>query len=454
MRNFARAPLSWQRERWVLLGTGALVVLLVLFVLPAISRMLHLSPAKAPTVSIPVELPPAAVETASATPKRAQPAMIAGVYGDPAEVDQWTRYSVRSGQNLGDIFAELGIPASVLEKTLNATKTSRTLAALRPGEQFAFLMKEPGKLAGLQFDADDTVRVVLRYAEDGGVYQQKVVRPLERRVRLATGVVDDSLFAAGAAAGLSGSMILRLADIFGYDVDFAQDLREGDRFAIVYEEVYRDGEKLRDGDILAASFTNQGKEHHALRFARTDGSVEFFGDDGRSLRKSFLRTPVEFSRISSGFSVARLHPVLGTMRAHKGVDYAAPTGTPVRAAGDGMVSFRGQQSGYGNVMVLNHGNHITTLYGHLSRFVPGLADGAHVHQGQVIAYVGMTGLATGPHLHYEFRVDGDHRDPLKVTLPKAEPLAGGELAEFRRRAAPLMAELALLDPPPPHFASR
>jgi len=239
-----------------------------------------------------------------------------------------------------------------------------------------------------------------------------------------------------------------MADIFGYDIDFAQDLREGDRFAVVYEEIWRDGEKLRDGDILAASFNNQGRDHTALRFQRGDGSVEYFGGDGRSLRKAFLRTPVEFTRISSGFSVARMHPILGTMRAHRGVDYAAPSGTPIRASGDGRITARGWQSGYGNVVQIDHGNHVSTVYGHMSRFGTGIANGTRVRQGQVIGYVGMTGLATGPHLHYEFRVNGAHRDPLRFVMPPAPPLSGTELAQFRTHSAPLLSELSLLSQEP------
>ena len=257
-------------------------------------------------------------------------------------------------------------------------------------------------------------------------------------------MVTRSLFYAGERAGLSDAMVLKLADAFGYDIDFAQDLREGDSFSVVYDDLYRDGELLRGGDIIAATFINDGKRYTAVRYVNARGESMFYSENGRPLRKSFLRTPVEFTRISSLFSTGRMHPILGKMRAHKGVDYAAPSGTPIRAAGDGKIVFRGWQSGYGNFVMIQHNAHITTAYGHMSRFANAKV-GQHVSQGQVIGYVGMTGLATGPHLHYEFRVDGGHRNPLTVTLPPPEPLPAGELAQFKAATAPMLAKLRLVD---------
>ena len=441
VRNFARAPLSWQRERWVIAGIAALIAVLALS-LPVGSRGLTAVPESASWASLPVTLPDPVVRGPSGA--SLPPGMVGGVYATPDDADRWTRYTVKPGQTLADIFADLGYSRSVLERVANATRSSRSLGALKPGEPLAFLTAAPGRLGAMQFDSDEATRVVLRVADDNGIYLQRVPRALERRMRLASGVIDDTLFGAAEAAGVSNTTMLRMADVFGYDIDFAQDLREGDHFAVVYEEIWRDGEKLRDGEILAASFTNQGKEHVALRFKRADGSSEYYGSDGRSLRKAFLRTPVEFTRISSRFSVARKHPILGTMRAHRGVDYAAPAGTPIRAAGDGRITARGWQAGYGNVLQLDHGNKVSTVYGHLARFGAGIANGTRVRQGQVIGYVGMTGLATGPHLHYEFRVGGMHRDPLRFAPPPAPPLSGTELAQFRGQTAPLLSELALL----------
>jgi len=213
---------------------------------------------------------------------------------------------------------------------------------------------------------------------------------------------------------------------------------------VLYDDVYREGEHLRDGDIIAATFINQGKRYTAIRYTNADGEILFYNEAGRPLRKSFLRTPVEFTRISSAFSTGRMHPILGYMRAHQGVDYAAPTGTPIRAAGNGKITFRGWRNGYGNFVTIQHNATISTAYGHMSRFANEKL-GEKVKQGETIGYVGMTGLATGPHLHYEFRVNGVHRDPLTVTLPAAEPLPATQLAQFKQKTAPMLAKLKIVD---------
>jgi murein DD-endopeptidase MepM/ murein hydrolase activator NlpD len=280
---------------------------------------------------------------------------------------------------------------------------------------------------------------------DAEVRESVAERALQRRVGSASGTITHSLFGAGEKAGLDDSVILKMAEVFGYDIDFAQDIRRGDHFAVIYDEVYRDGERLRSGDILAATFVNGGKRYVALRHPQADGTPGYYDAEGRPLKKAFLRSPVEFSRISSRFSSARRHPILGSTRAHRGVDYAAPKGTPIRTAGNGRVVFRGWKSGYGNCVIVQHANNVTTLYGHMSRFAAGRGLGTKVSQGEVIGYVGMTGLATAPHLHYEFRVGGVHRDPLTVPLPKAEPLGPGELLAFHRSSAPVMARLALIE---------
>ena len=231
-----------------------------------------------------------------------------------------------------------------------------------------------------------------------------------------------------------------MAGIFEWDIDFIQDVREGDTFTVIYEELWRDGVKLRDGQIVAAEFVNQGKSFRAARFSDSSGRASYYTPEGRSVRKAFLRAPLNFTRISSNFNPSRRHPVLNTIRAHRGVDYAAPTGTQIRAAGDGKVSFRGVQGGYGNTIILQHGGNITTLYGHLSRF-GSARDGARVSQGDVIGYVGSSGLATGPHLHYEYRVNGVHRNPRTVSLPPADPIAAEQQTAFRAATEPLWRQL-------------
>jgi murein DD-endopeptidase MepM/ murein hydrolase activator NlpD len=359
------------------------------------------------------------------------------------DTGSWSIVSVRSGQTVGDIFHQNGLNPGILQQLLGNSANASALRNVHPGDEFAFLRAADGSLRGLRFDRDEHTRVVVSFDADG-LHQRIVDRQIERRTHVAHGVVEHSLFDAGAQAGMSDSMVLKLANAFGYDIDFAQDLRQGDSFTVIYDDVYREGERLHDGEIVAATFINRGKRFSAFRYTDAAGNTMFYSDDGRPLRKAFLRTPVEFTRISSTFSAGRMHPILGTMRAHRGVDYAAPTGTPVHAAGDGKIVFRGWQNGFGNVVIVQHGGHYSTLYGHMSRFAS-IRDGQRVSQGQTIGYVGMTGMATGPHLHYEFRIDGTHRDPLSVTLPKPEPLPQIELARFRSQTQPMLARLKTLE---------
>ena len=234
---------------------------------------------------------------------------------------------------------------------------------------------------------------------------------------------------------------MELASLFGWDVDFVLDIREGDSFSVMYEEHFLDGEKIDEGPILAAQFTNQGNTFTALRYTDSAGDSNYFTPDGYSMRKAFLRSPVDFARISSRFNLQRKHPVLNRIRAHKGVDYAASTGTPIKSAGDGKIIFRGVKGGYGNVVIVQHGGNITTLYAHMKSFKRGQSVGSRVKQGQVIGFVGSSGLATGPHLHYEFRLNGVHKNPLTVKLPQAEPVAKAEKGSFDLAANKLMVQL-------------
>jgi murein DD-endopeptidase MepM/ murein hydrolase activator NlpD len=403
----------------VLASLFAFLALLIVTIVPGFaSAMRSASANERATLSLP--LPPLAGKTAEA-----------------AAGSAWQVVRVQSGQTLGAVFEQMGVPASVMHRVLEQP-SARTLSRLRAGAEIAFDLGHDGQLRGLRFERDEAARVELRLA-DGKIEEKVIERPLERRVMVASGEITSSLYAAGAKAGLSNAAINQMANAFSYDIDFTQDLRDGDRFQVVYEEIWRDGERLRSGGVVAASFVNRGKEFTALRYQR-NGKDEYFDLSGRPLKKSFMRMPIEFARISSRFNPRRKHPVLGTVRAHKGVDYAAGTGTPIMAAGDARVSFVGWQNGYGRTVVLDHGNGTTTLYGHMSRFGK-YKTGSRVSQGAIIGYVGMTGLASGPHLHYEFRVRGVHRDPLTVTMPKPDPLAGAELARFRAATAPAMAQL-------------
>ncbi|MGH8305563.1 MAG: peptidoglycan DD-metalloendopeptidase family protein, partial [Steroidobacteraceae bacterium] len=263
----------------------------------------------------------------------------------------------------------------------------------------------------------------------------------QMRTRTVRGTIDSSLFEAVAAAGAHDQTAVALADIFGWDIDFVLDVRTGDSFVVTYQEIWRDGTYVKDGPIEAAEFVNQGREYRAVRYTDPEGGTGYYTPDGRSLHKEFLRAPLQFTHVSSRFNSARLHPILNRIRAHKGVDYAAPVGTPVKAAGDGVIRFAGRNGGYGNMVEIQHSRSITTVYGHLSRFAHGTRVGAHVTQGTVIAFVGMTGLATGPHLHYEYRVNGVFKNPQTVVLPGAPPLNPKLAQDFHRHADPLLASL-------------
>jgi murein DD-endopeptidase MepM/ murein hydrolase activator NlpD len=307
---------------------------------------------------------------------------------------------------------------------------------LKPGELLRFMHRD-GELVGLERKLSDSETLKVT-REANGFTADVLENPLEMRTRTASATIDSSLFQAAADAELSDRIAFDLAEIFQYDIDFVLDIQPGDRFTVVYEEVLQDGALLRTGNILAAKFVNEGREYRAVRYVDRDGHGEYFTPDGKSLRKAFIRAPVQFSRVSSRFNPSRHHPVLNLIRAHRGVDYAAPVGTPVRAAGDGRVKFVGLQGGFGNVIELEHGSGVVTVYGHLSRFAPQLRRGQHVELGKVIGYVGMTGLATGPHLHYEYRVRGVHKNPQTVSLPDAAPVPTAEQDRFLTSTADLV----------------
>lgn len=432
LQNVAAAPICWRREHWVLGSVACVLTLLAGVVMPTWANAMRTDPEPVAHTTVTLPLPHLT---------EADPAI--GAIGHNALQPEWQFAKVRAGQTLSDIFSAQGISSSDLQRALDVEGDETTLRRIHPGDEFAFAFDANHVLQAMRFDRGDTTRVTLHFSPDG-VTSSDEDRAVERRMRVAHGVVNSSLFEAGEQAGISDAMVLKLAKAFGYDIDFAQDLRRGDSFSVIYDDVYREGERLKGGDIIAATFINQGKRYSAIRYTNAEGETLYYSEDGRPLRTAFLRTPVEFTRISSIFTTGRKHPILGKMRAHRGVDYAAPTGTPIHAAGTGKVVFRGKQRGYGNVVILKHGGKYSTLYGHMSRFAREKV-GQTVQQGQVIGYVGMTGLATGPHLHYEFRVNGVHKDPLKVTLPKQEPLPPTQFAQFKLKSAPLLAKLKMVD---------
>jgi murein DD-endopeptidase MepM/ murein hydrolase activator NlpD len=335
---------------------------------------------------------------------------------------------VSRNDTMDRLFRRFELNLSDLATLRNLPELRAQVDRLRPGELLRF-MHRGGELVGLERKLSDSETLKVTRGETGFV-TDVLENPLESHTRTASATIDSSLFQAAAEAGLPDSVAFTLAEIFQYDIDFVLDIQAGDRFTVVYEELFQDGVPLRTGNILAAKFVNAGREYRAVRYVDAQGHGEYFTPDGRSLRKAFIRAPVQFSRVSSRFNSARKHPILNRIRAHKGVDYAAPVGTPVRAAGEGRVRFVGRQGGYGNVVELEHGSGVVTVYGHLSRFAKNLKRGQRVELGQVIAYVGQTGLATGPHLHYEYRVRGVHKNPQTVPLPDAAPIPTDDRDRF------------------------
>jgi murein DD-endopeptidase MepM/ murein hydrolase activator NlpD len=362
----------------------------------------------------------------------------------------WHYVQVASGDTMEIIFRRLGLSPRLLHDVVHLDERTASLVDLRPGDEIAFDLDDDDELLALRSEFDDEHWLFVERGDEG-LTSRLEARNIDVRLAEVEAEITSSLFNAGKNAGLSDNMILRLAGIFGWDIDFALDIRRGDRFALVFEEIYRDGQFLRQGAIVAARFVNRGDSFEAVRFDAGDGP-DYYAPDGRPMRKQFLRAPINFTRVSSNFNPRRLHPVTRRIRPHNGTDYAAPTGTPVWAAGDGTVIEAGYTRANGNYIFVKHGNHIVTRYLHLSR--KHVSRGDRVRQGQTIGRVGATGLATGPHLHYEFLVHGRHRDPRTVDLPEAEPLPADVLPEFRAHAEPWLARLERLIQPDIMLAGR
>ena len=368
------------------------------------------------------------------------------IFDDANELSpkKWREFKVKSGDNLARLFKRAKIKPQQLDEMMKSGDAVKTLTKIFPKDIIRVLSDDEGMLQALRYDIDHKSYLMVE-REDGALVAQTYNHQIETRQTSASAVIDSSLFLAAQDAGISQNIIMELANVFGWDIDFSLDIRKGDNFTVLYEELYRNGEKISDGDILAAEFINDGKAYRAVRYTNPQTNVsEYFTPDGKSMRKAFLRSPVNFTRISSRFTVNRYHPVLHKFRSHKGVDYAAKRGTPIQAAGDGKVIFKGKKGGYGKVMIVQHGTKYTTLYAHLKTYNRKLKVGSKVKQGQTIAYVGSSGLATGPHLHYEFRVNGVHRNPLTVKLPISKPVPKRYMADFELTTTPVFAQLDLL----------
>ncbi len=356
----------------------------------------------------------------------------------------WQIDQVRRDDTLASLLDRVNIRNMEAINFLMNAREARALATqLRPGHSILVNATERGELLSLQYQLSPNSALTVNKTSQGYVAETTLVA-LENRIHTKSARIRSSLFAASDEANIPDQIAIQLANIFSTDIDFHLDLRKGDSFKVVYEAGYNNGELVSTGRVLTAEFVNQGKLYSALLYRNAAGREDYYTSEGKSLRKAFLRSPLEFSRISSGFTQSRLHPILKIERAHKGVDYAAPTGTRIKSTADGTVDFAGTKAGYGKMLILKHRGGISTAYGHLSRIAPELHKGTKVIQGEVIGYVGMTGLATGPHLHYEFRVNGEHRNPLTVAFPTSTPVLNEQLADFKLQVGPLLTQLSLL----------
>ncbi len=348
--------------------------------------------------------------------------------------------TVISGDTLSALFQRAGLNDRNMMELLDGHPEGKRLVKLYPGHSLAFSIDDDNTLQQLTYTFDKLNSY--RFVRNGTSFEfYEDQRKPDVKLAFRSASIEHSLFAAGKSANLDDKLVMELANIFGWDIDFALDIREGDSFKVLYEETFLDGEKISNGNILAAEFTNKSDTYRAVRYVNSSGTAQYYTPTGDTMRKEFLRTPIDFARISSHFNLRRKHPVLNKIRAHKGTDYAANHGTPIKSTGDGKVIFAGKKGGYGNVVIVQHGQTYKTLYAHISKFRKGIRKGARVKQGQVIAYVGSTGLATGPHLHYEFYVNGAVRNPVRVALPKAQSVPKEEMARFLKQTQSLMAEL-------------
>ncbi|WP_417559207.1 peptidoglycan DD-metalloendopeptidase family protein [Marinomonas sp.] len=392
---------------------------------------------KSNTVSIPLDATPS--NNATPTYEIQTPSNL--VKKSTPETFKEQSVEVKSGDSLSKLLSSEGISAQDIYKVSLADKKQKTLLQMRPGQTIHFTTNETtGELTQLTLILNRLDSVTFE-RNDNKFNRTETSRTPEVVQAYKEAEINNSLFVDGLRSGIDQPLLIELANIFGWDIDFALDIRKGDSLSILYEEKYLDGEKIGHGNIIAAQFINNGRTYQAIRY-QTEKGANYYTPDGLAMRKAFIRTPVDFTRISSKFNPNRLHPIFKTSRPHRGVDYAAASGTPVKAAGDGKISFAGKQNGYGNVVIIDHGKGYQTLYAHLKGFSKGTKRGARVQQGNIIAYVGQTGWATGPHLHYEFRINGTHKNPVTVKLPNDDPMPKNDLKSYLPYAKQVVATLS------------
>lgn len=394
-------------------------------------------PAKAASAR-PQPAPQANPDAEPAAPAAPQQAKIEEPAAPAAPELDWQTFEIKSGDTLSSLFKDAGFNDGIMLSVIHGDGEADKLQRLYAGETIRFATGAAGELAAIELQRSLLESLKIEKTDEGFT-GETVVREPEARPAFASGTIDGSLYYAAREAGLNDRLTMELAGIFGWAIDFVYDVRKGDQFEVVYEELYLDGEKFDTGRILSARFVNRGDDNIALLYTDSNGDSDYYTPDGKSMRKAFLRTPIN-ARVSSPFNLQRRHPVLDVVRPHEGTDYGAPTGTPIKAAGSGRVRFAGWKGGYGRTVILQHGDNITTLYAHMSRLGKGIKNGTRVKQGETIGYVGSSGMVTGPHLHYEFRVNGTPRNSRTVKLPDAKPVPSSEMARFKRFTEQRMAQ--------------
>ena len=372
------------------------------------------------------------------------PISLATPIASTASALNWKKFEIASGDSLSSLFGKVGLNDGDLFMLLNSSAEAKVLNRVYPGYQLEFNIPDTGRLEQLRV-LKTPLEGYLFTRNDSGYSVDTILKTPEIRQTFKVGTISDSLFLAGKREQIPATTIMEMANIFGGVIDFILDPRTGDEFSILYEEKYLNGEFIGHGDILASRFVNQGKVFTAVRFIDNEGEIGYYNPEGESMRKAFLRSPLDVFRISSNFNPRRRHPVLNTIRAHKGTDYAAPTGTPIRATSDGRVTFSGRKGSFGNLIIVKHSGGFETKYAHLNKF-GAYNKGARVRQGDIIGYVGSTGSATGPHLHYEFLVNGVHQNPRTIVdkLPKARSVDPAQLQRFKSQTAGLVEQFNAL----------
>jgi murein DD-endopeptidase MepM/ murein hydrolase activator NlpD len=351
------------------------------------------------------------------------------VDSNPEEVETWQQTELKSGDNLSRVFTRYSLSAA--DALAIASSAPKRVLNLQPGQIIKWQSSDSNNVTRMRIETSPLIAHVFERTIEGDYDYQLDEKVADRRPKFAHATIKSSLFLDGAKQDIPQSTLIELAGLFGWDIDFALDIRPDDEFSLIYEELFLDGERIGFGNILIAQFINRGREVTAIRYEDGKGDAQYYDPSGHSMRKEFLRNPIDFARISSRFNLKRKHPVLNKFRAHRGTDYAARTGTPIKSTGDGKVIFAGRKGGFGNCVIVQHGSRYQTLYAHLSKFNRSARKGRRVKQGQVIGYVGSTGLATGPHLHFEFRVDGVHRDSLRIKLPKSRSIAKDQKSAYQ-----------------------